>query len=198
MRLIFMLPVRHSPSLKIINSSMCRSCNTLTTPQCQQQHARQAFRDLALNSEESPHRRPATQRPESLTPQPGYVERTRASHRALNRETRVEDLLCSPCRRHALHSPDENVPGASSLSYCRASLARNLVGDSILFINDTYSILAIIFDTHTFGFASCTTCHIPCSASSYRCPTDSCRILVIPAESGGIWRNQIWQRHQPK
>ena len=34
--------------------------------------------------------------------------------------------------------------------------------------------------------------------SSYRCPTDSCRIPVIPAESGGIRRNQIWQRHQPK
>ena len=34
--------------------------------------------------------------------------------------------------------------------------------------------------------------------SSYRCPTDSCRIPVIPAESGGIWRNQIWQTHQPK
>ena len=34
--------------------------------------------------------------------------------------------------------------------------------------------------------------------SSQRCPTDSCQILVIPAESGGIRRNQIWQRHQPK
>ena len=34
--------------------------------------------------------------------------------------------------------------------------------------------------------------------SSYRCPTDSCRIPVIPAESSGIRRNQIWQRHQPK
>ena len=34
--------------------------------------------------------------------------------------------------------------------------------------------------------------------SSYRCPTDSCWIPVIPAESSGIRRNQIWQRHQPK
>ena len=34
--------------------------------------------------------------------------------------------------------------------------------------------------------------------SSYRCPTDSCQIPVIPVESSGIWRNQIWQRHQPK
>ena len=36
------------------------------------------------------------------------------------------------------------------------------------------------------------------NGSSYRCPTDSCRIPVIPVESGGIRRNQIWQRHQRK
>ena len=36
------------------------------------------------------------------------------------------------------------------------------------------------------------------ATSSYRCPTDSCQIPVIPVESGGIRRNQIWQRHQPK
>ena len=35
-------------------------------------------------------------------------------------------------------------------------------------------------------------------SSSYWCPTDSCWIPVIPAESSGIRRNQIWQRHQPK
>jgi hypothetical protein len=52
----------------------------------------------------------------------------------LNWETRIEDLLGSPLWRHALHLLDENIPpGVSSLSHCKALLARNLVGDSMYF-----------------------------------------------------------------
>ena len=32
---------------------------------------------------------------------------------------------------------------------------------------------------------------------SYQCPTDSCRIPVIPAESGAFQRNGNWQRALP-
>ena len=32
---------------------------------------------------------------------------------------------------------------------------------------------------------------------SYQCPTDSCRIPVIPAESGAFRRNANWQRALP-
>ena len=37
----------------------------------------------------------------------------------------------------------------------------------------------------------------PRSGRSYQCPTDSCRIPVIPVDSGGFRRNGNWQRALP-
>lgn len=89
---------------------MDRLQDILTTPQRQQQRARHALRELAQNVEESPRRRSVAPRPETPTPLPGYVERTRASSRALGREARNADLLASPRRRRLHQSPqDENI-----------------------------------------------------------------------------------------
>jgi len=40
-------------------------------------------------------------------------------------------------------------------------------------------------------------CGISSLRRSYQCPTDSCRIPVIPAESGAFQRNENWQGALP-
>ena len=67
-------------------SLMNGSQDPLTTPQRQQQRACYAFRAVAQNIEESPRRCSVAPRPETPTPQPGYIERTRTSRRSSNRE----------------------------------------------------------------------------------------------------------------
>ncbi|KAF8954415.1 hypothetical protein BDZ97DRAFT_1766213 [Flammula alnicola] len=95
---------------------MFRSRDILTTPQRHQQQARQAFRELALNVEESPRRRPPAPRPETPTPQPRYIERARTAGRASNRRLRDTDLLGSPRRRHLNPHQDENLQPVASTS----------------------------------------------------------------------------------
>ncbi|KAF8970891.1 hypothetical protein BDZ97DRAFT_1751453 [Flammula alnicola] len=86
----------------------------LNTPQRHQQQTRQAFRELVQNVEESPRRRSAA-RPETPTPLPGYVERTRTSRRSQNRSSRTIDLQSSPRRRRP-DSHAQNDENAAPLS----------------------------------------------------------------------------------
>jgi hypothetical protein len=107
---------------------MDRSQDILTTPQRQQQHVRHALCELAHNVEESPRRRFVAPRPETPTPLPGYVERTRASSRALSREACNADLLGSPRRRRVQNPQDQNVaPNASTVNNVRVVVDRQLV-----------------------------------------------------------------------
>ncbi|KAF8973658.1 hypothetical protein BDZ97DRAFT_1751665 [Flammula alnicola] len=96
--------------------SFKKSRDILTTPQRHQQQARQAFRELALNVEESPRRRPPAPRPETPTPQPRYIERIRTAGRASNRMLRDTDLLGSLRRRHLNPQQDENLQPVASTS----------------------------------------------------------------------------------
>ena len=105
--------VRDLPLFETLNSPMDSSQNILTTPQRHQQRARQAFRQLSQNDEESPRRRLPTPAPETPTPQPGYAKRTRANNRTSNREACNMELLNSPRRRRASRQ-DENVPRTNS------------------------------------------------------------------------------------
>jgi hypothetical protein len=68
--------VHNLPLFKTLNSPMDSSQNILTTPQCHQQHARQAFRQLSQNDKESPCHHLPTPAPETPTPQPGYEGQT--------------------------------------------------------------------------------------------------------------------------
>ena len=89
---------------------MNRSRDPLTTPQRQQQCVCYALRVVAQSIEESPRHRSVAPRPETPTPQPGYIKRTRTSCQSSNREARSADLLASPRHKCVQRPQDENIP----------------------------------------------------------------------------------------
>ena len=90
-----------------------RSDNVLNTPQRHQQRTRQALHDVVQNVDQSPWRCHPPSRPETPTPQPGYIKRTRANCRSDNQAARNSKLLSS-LRRRLPHRQDENEPVGGS------------------------------------------------------------------------------------
>ena len=98
------------PLLNICCSLMNRSRDPLMTPQHQQQRVCYALQVVAQSIEESPQCRSVAPRPETPTPQPGYIERTRTSHWSSNWEARSADLLALPQCKHVQRPRAENIP----------------------------------------------------------------------------------------